>query len=296
MVIKIRYGYLTLALVFIICIIASVLTFKTLTSNVDVSSVQKDSVCVPIIVYHEVKLKLSNNYVIAPYEFESDLKYLAANHYSTVTMNQLVDYVYYGKSLPENPIVLSFDDGYLDNYKYVYPLLKEYNMKIVLSLIAKNTDDFTRIPDDNLEYSHVTWDQLNEMLASGLVEVQNHTYNLHSNKSGRVGCMQMSGESDSHYEQVLSEDLMKCQEEIKQMTGATPNTFTYPYGTISRNAAPILKKLGFKATLSCNYGVNLIKKDPDSLYDLKRICRMHGKPLSKALKDGMDTLRFLKDK
>jgi hypothetical protein len=54
----------------------------------------------------------------------------------------------------------------------------------------KNTDDFTQIPDNNIDYSHVTWDQLDEMLSCGLVEVQNHTYNLHSITKNRYGCMQ----------------------------------------------------------------------------------------------------------
>jgi Predicted xylanase/chitin deacetylase len=233
--------------------------------------------------------------VITPYEFESDLKYLSSNNYTAITMNQLVDYACYGKSIPEKPIILSFDDGYLDNYRYVYPLLKKYRMKVVLSIIGKNTDDFTRVPDDNLAYSHVTWPQLSEMIDSGYIEVQNHTYNLHSNKNGRIGCRQMSGESDAHYEQVLSEDLLKCQDEIKSMTGVTPNTFTYPYGEISRNTDSILKKLGFKATLSCKYGVNVIRREPDSLFDLKRICRLHGKNLEKTIKEGMETLRFLKE-
>lgn len=294
MVVKPKYSWTLLAVILLLSVVSSVFSFRTLTASVGASSIKAESVRLPILLYHEVKPKITN-YVITPYEFESDLKYLSSNHYTTITMSQLVDYVYLGKSLPENPIILSFDDGYLDNYKYVYPLLKKYNMKIVLSVIAKNTDDFTNIPDDNIRYSHVTWSQLNEMIQSGCVEVQNHTYNLHSNKSGRIGCMQMSGESNEHYEKILTEDLLRCQDEITEKTGTTPNTFTYPYGKISENADPILKRLGFKATFSCKYGVNLIKREPNTLYDLRRICRLHGKNLEKTIKDGMATLKYRKE-
>ena len=254
---------------------------------------ENESVCVPIIVYHNVQPKRSN-YSITPGEFESDLQYLAREHYTAVTMNQLMDYVSGGESLPTKPIVLSFDDGYLDNYRYVYPLIKKYDTQIVLSIIAKNTDDFTQYPDDNLDYSHVTWTQLKEMADSGLVDVENHTYNLHSDKNGRIGCMQKAGESYQQYEKILSDDLMKCQNEISVHIGSLPATFTYPYGKISKNAEPILKELGFRATLTCNFGVNRINRDPACLYDLKRICRMHGKNLSKAIAEGMKTLKYQK--
>jgi len=255
------------------------------------------TVCVPVIMYHEVKYEKLGKDVISPYEFESDLKYLKENHYTTITMKDLIDYVYYDGSLPENPIVLSFDDGYLNNYKYVLPLLKKYDMNIVFSIIGKNTDDFTRIPDSNLDYSHVTWDQLNEMISSGHVEVQNHSYDLHYTSKKRFGCKQMRGESFEHYEQVLMEDLGKFQEQITFMTGWTPTTFAYPYGGYNENTNIILKELGFKATLSCDYGVNLIAHDPESLYGLKRICRAHGEGIEKVLTEGMKTLKYIqKDK
>lgn len=292
MIIKPRYAWAAIAAILILCLASFGWSSRAIAQRAD-APVNSEAVYLPIIVYHEVKTKLTS-YTILPYEFENDLKYLQKNHYTAITMDQLINYVYSGTPLPEKPIILSFDDGYLNNYKYVFPLLKKYNTKIVFSIVGKNTDDFTRIPDDNLDYSHVTWEQLKEMHDSGLVDVQNHTYNLHSNKKGRVGCMQMSGESDAHYEQTLSEDLLQCQKEINEAIGVTPNTFTYPYGRISPNTDGILKKLGFKATLSCNYGVNVIQRNPETLYALRRICRIHGTSLEKALSEGMKTLKYRK--
>lgn len=281
MVIKLNYRIIIgvfLLLIFLLSILF--LSIKNPGTNI---SAHDHTICLPIIMYHEVKTYKAGKDVITPYEFESDLKYLKENNYTTITMTQLIDYVYNNTDLPQNPIILSFDDGYLNNYKYVLPLLKKYDMKIVFSIIGKNTDDFTRIPDENLDYSHVTWDQLKEMQSSGYVEIQNHTYNLHSTNKGRTGCMQRSGESFTQYEQVLTDDIGKFQEEIFLMTGVTPNTFTYPYGKSSKNTDLVLKKLGFKASLSCKYGVNRITKNPDELFGLKRICRSHGKSIKKFL-------------
>ena len=141
-------------------------------------------------MYHEVKLNKPGKDAIQPWEFENDLKYLRNNKFTAITVKELEDYVFGGLELPEKPIVLSFDDGYLNNYRYAFPLLKKYNMKIVLSILVKNTDDFTAVPDKNLDYAHATWEQLNEMVRAGCVELQNHTYNMHRITSKRYGCVQ----------------------------------------------------------------------------------------------------------
>lgn len=254
------------------------------------SPAEADSRTVPIVMYHEVKPFKAGKDVILPWEFEADLRYLAENGYATVVMADLLAWVRDGVPLPEKPVVLSFDDGYLNNYVYVLPLLRQYGARIVFSVIGKNTDDFTQIPDDNLDYSHVTWEQLREMLDSGLVEVQNHTYDLHSCR-GRLGCRPMPGETDAAYERILTEDVLKLQDEIRLMTGRTPTTFAYPYGKKGGATDDILKRLGFSATLSCDYGVNVLSRDPECLFGLRRICRAHGHAVGKLLDEAMKTVK-----
>ena len=242
-------------------------------------------------MYHQVKNSGFGNDVISPNEFESDLKYLKENHYNTITMTQLIEYVHDKKELPPNPVILSFDDGYLSTYLNVYPLVKEYNMKIVLSIIGKSVDDFSKVCDENIEYSHVTWDEIKEMQQSGLVEIQSHSYNLHKISKGRYGCCQLDNESLENYQEFLSNDLNKLQEEILSVTGNSPNTFTYPYGRYNDKIETIIKNLGFKATLTCKFGVNVIDNDPDTLYSLKRIRRAHNQSIQKMLKEGMETVK-----
>ncbi len=71
-------------------------------------------------------------------------------------------------------------------------------MKIVLSIIGRYSDESTEVPDNNLNYSHVTWDQINEMKNLGYVEIQNHTYNLLLITQKRFGCQKRRGESQEH--------------------------------------------------------------------------------------------------
>lgn len=269
----------------------SALLIAEIPNPVQKTDSKTENTLVPIFMYHEVKPFKTRKDVITPYELESDLKYLKSNHYTTITMTDLINYADGKGNLPEKSIILSFDDGYLNNYVYGYPLLKKYNIKIVLSIIGKNTDDFTRIPDNNLDYSHVTWDQINEMKESGLVEIQNHTYNLHSITHTRFGCQKNKGESLAHYEQVMTKDIVGLQNEISSKTGFIPNTFTYPYGKVCKESYPIIKGLGFKASLTCDYGVNVITKDPEKLYGLKRICRVHGVTLQAALQKILKTVK-----
>ena len=188
-----------------------------------------------------------------------------------------------GTPLPEKPIVLSFDDGYYNNYVYVLPLLRQYAARIVFSLLGRNTDDFTEWPSESIDYAHVTWDQLNEMLASGLVEVQNHSYNLHTYTSERHGCLPNAGEVEAEYAALLRADLQRLQDELAEHTGRTPDTFAYPYGKYSDRTDQVLRGMGFQATLSCDWGINRLTHDLACLYRLRRICRSHGQPLSAAL-------------
>lgn len=289
-----RKNYIKNFAVIALFLLLSIIITRNLTEIYTVSS-RKHSISVPIVMYHQVKNNCLGKDVISPYEFENDLKYLAEHNFNTITMTELINYVYYGDQLPDNPIILSFDDGYLSTYKNVFPLLKKYNMKIVLSIVGKSVDDFSRVKDENINYAHLTWNQINEMQNSGLVEIQNHTYNLHKVINGRYGCGQKYNEPLDHYEKVITEDVITFQDHMMSKIDSVPNTFTYPYGKYNDNTESILKKLGYKATLSCQYGINLISKDPDKLYGLKRMCRSHNYNISKLIKDGMATLKYVNE-
>ena len=230
---------------------------------------------VPIIMYHSI-LKdpsRSNKYTVTPSVLEEDLKYITDNGYTTVTISDLISYVYDDTPLPEKPIVLTFDDGHYNNYGYLFPLLEKYDMKAVISIVGSYTDKFTETDEANLNYSYLRWKDIKELMDTGRIEFQNHTYSLHSNTGKRNGTKKIKGETDEHYKNVLEEDILKLQQEFEENTNYTPQCFTYPFGGISNASLNIIKELGFKASLSCEQGIKILTKNPNSLYLLKRYNR-----------------------
>lgn len=240
-----------------------------------------DAIAVPIVMYHSIMKKSPElgKYVITVTEFENDIKCLKDRGYSAITMTELINYVYNNAALPKKPVIITFDDGNLNNYLYGKPILEKYKMKAVLSVIGKYSEAFSGTPPPTSDpaYSHVSWNQIKEINDSGYFEIQNHTYNLHSITKKRNGAKRNKGESLENYRAALTQDIVKLQNKLTEVTGTAPNTFTYPYGSISRESKDILKELGFKATLSCTEGVNLISRNqPEQLFGLKRKNRPHG--------------------
>ena len=275
------------------CISALILSALLLQGSALAAVNLDEVICLPVVMYHAVRPGDSGKDAITPQEFESDLKFYRDSGYTAVTMRDLARHMSGEQALPEKPIILSFDDGYYNNYKYVYPLLREYDTRIVMSVITKAMDDFTETPSTNAGYAHMTWGQLREMVDSGHAEVQNHSHNLHKLGKSRIGCGQKKGESFADYSKVLSEDIEKSQLRIYEMTGIAASTFAYPYGKYNDNTVTILKELGLAASLSCDHGVNLISKSGETdLFNLKRICRAHNQSAEKVIKDAMRTLDY----
>lgn len=243
-----------------------------------INETDANKINLPIIMYHSIDKSQNRlgKFVISSKELENDLKYLSDNGYHTIFINDLIDFVYSEKELPEKPIILTFDDGYYNNYLYAFPLMKKYNCKMVISPIGKCIDTYSESNDKNPAYAHVTWENLKEMQDSGLVEVQNHSYNMHSCKGCRFGTKIKKGENIHEYKKIFVEDVCKLQEKINLNLNVTPTTFTYPFGAFTKHSENILKELGFKATLSCENRVNKISHDPECLYGLARFIRPSG--------------------
>lgn len=242
------------------------------------ASSDEEGIKVPIIMYHSIlkDTKRSGKYIITPNVLEEDLQYIFNHNYTTITMSDLINYVYNNTPLPQKPIMITFDDGHYNNLGYAVPLLEKYNMKAVISVVGSYTDTFSKTDEANLNYSYLRWKDIKELMDSGTIEFQNHTDNLHSSTNGRMGCSKKSYESNESYTKLLSKDLMSLQKKFQENTGYTPNTFTYPFGSISKASLPVIKNLGFKASLSCASGINNITKDPNCLYCLKRNNRASG--------------------
>lgn len=267
----------------IISTLAIILVISNIKSNAEETENCSHEKRLPVLMYHLILKNPgnSNKFIVPQSVFEEDLKYIKNHGYTTILVQDLIDYTENKKELPEKPILLTFDDGAFNNYLYAFPLAKKYEAKFIFSPIAKEAERYTKAHDENPTYSHANWEKISEMSKSGLVEIQNHTYNMHSNKNSRIGCTKKRNESVEEYKQKLSEDIRKSQELISQNTGVTPTAFFYPYGAKSDCSEEILKSLGFKATFLCESKINIISRNPECLFGLKRFIRPPGVPTEK---------------
>ena len=232
---------------------------------------------VSIIMYHGVhNMAGESPWAITPAEFEADLQYLRSNGYETVTVGQLIHYVNGKGTLPPKPILLTFDDGYTNNYTEVLPLLEKYDAKISLSVIGAGIDEWSGYNAIDIIDGYCTWDDLRAMRASGRVDIGSHTWNMHSG-DGRIGCAIKIGENVGTYKSILRADLTRLQDALRDNSGVIPRFFAYPNGVRCTPAHEVLRELGFSASMTTTVGHNIIKKgNPNCLFDMKRVNRSPG--------------------
>lgn len=150
-----------------------------------------NNVPVPVIMYHSVGIPNENwcfNYLTCPYDiFESQLKWLKSRGFKTISLDELYQYMAKGIEIPKNSVVLTFDDGYADNWVFSYPLLKKYGMKATIYINPEfiesrkekpNLEDVwenkSNVKDlDTLGY--LSWEELKIMEKEGVVDIQSHS-------------------------------------------------------------------------------------------------------------------------
>lgn len=230
-------------------------------------------VFMPVIMYHSVYSGSPAEYIVTPAQFENDLSWLSENGCTTITAQQLTDYVNGIGILPERPVMITLDDGCYNNLSDVLPLLEKYNMHAIVSVVGEYTNVTAKNDPHISAYSYLTWEDIRNLISSGHVEIGNHTYNMHSFKGTRKGCSMNPDETEEQYRQLLTEDLSLMQNEIKHNTGILPIVFAYPFGFRSAESTPVIRELGFTITLTCTEKPNYILRQPDCLYGLNRYNR-----------------------
>lgn len=232
-------------------------------------------ISVPVAMYHSVTDAGDSpgQYVISPSMLERDLQYLQKRGYHTVTVTDIVAYVTQGTELPEKPVMLTFDDGCYNNYSNAYPLLRKYGMRAVLSPVGILTEQFTESGDTGHEvWSYCTGEQLKEMSDSGVMEIQNHSYDFHS-LSPRRGCLRKNGETQAAYREIFVRDTEQAQALLVSLDIPKPVCYTYPYGARSNETDELVKQCGFIASLGCEEGIAHITRDPACLTGIRRYNR-----------------------
>lgn len=233
---------------------------------------------VHVLMYHSILRDpaRAGKYILSPDVLEEDIVWLLGHGYAIVAARELIAFVDGEGELPEKPVLLTFDDGYLNNLTYVLPILEKYDCCAVISIVGEYTRRYSETPDPNPSYAYVGWDEVAALAQSGRVEIGNHTYDLHG-QNDRMGSARKRGESAADYERMFVGDVGRLQEELHARVGVTPDTFAYPYGVVDPLSVPLLKQLGFCVTLTCNERAStIVRGDAESLYALGRYNRPSG--------------------
>ncbi len=249
------------------------------TDQISVTAAVGEPQELPVVMYHKFTTKASKagKYNITCEQFEQDLKFLKENGYTSITVEDLLNYMDGKLKLPEKVIMITIDDGFETVYTYALPLLKKYNFTAVAFIIGSVTDYYSYIDDHNLSYSCLDWETVRLLAEGDRIEIQNHSYDLHKINGGRSGSKKKHSESLEEYEKILTEDLVTMQNLTSENAGCVPTAFAYPYGSYSPESLTILKKIGFRAVFVCEERVNKIEKtESEWLFRLGRYNRSSG--------------------
>lgn len=276
MIIK-QKKHITAALFFIsgaFIILIIFLIAYSMTVRAEKDCTPGEGIVLPILMYHSVCINDSANseYIISPDRFEEDMKYLKEHGYETVFIADVINYVKNNGTLPEKPIVLTFDDGFYNNLTNVLPVLSKYRYRANVNIVGEFTDQYNDIAKKSSAYAYLSWKDISTLYGSGLIEIGSHTYGMHK-LSPRKGCSIMPGEKTDRYRSLLEADITKLADRLKENCGITCNVFAYPYGAVSNDAVPVLREAGFEAALTCYEKINKITREPDILFNLGRINR-----------------------
>ena len=224
----------------------------------------RDSGGVPILAYHRVNDIDKDQLTLAVEDFDAQMKFLVDSGYTFITPDELLDS--WGDTppevalpteapatteqtlqteeapaeidrpaLPDKPVIITFDNGYADFYKNVYPILQKYNIKVTLLVI---TDFINLYPD------YLTWAQMRELQSSGLVDVQSHTLSNFDLTKSRL----------SPYE--IRNQLYGSKQAIEWYLKKPANFVAYPGGLYTTEVEELTRDVGYRAAFTVDYGLS----------------------------------------
>ena len=230
---------------------------------------------VPILCYHVLSDGKADILYTPYWKFEEHLKILKQNGYTAITPKQLYEAYYMKKSLPKNPILITFDDGYYDNYTRGYPLLKKYDMQATIFIVGVNIKEKSNVAS-NGGLDRLSWENIKAMKSH--VTVQNHTYASHykavSPEGKSISAMATRLKVNNKWETYqeywvrIGNDIRKTENDMKSKVGYGSYIFSYPYGEFSYTTKKVLEQA--KIPLAVTVKAGTAKKN-SSVYELNRI-------------------------
>jgi peptidoglycan/xylan/chitin deacetylase (PgdA/CDA1 family) len=179
---------------------------------------------VTVLYYHAVDPDHPGEELyVSPTQLKEQLQLIKSLGYTSLTMDEVNDYIKNNKAIPEKSILITFDDGYTDNYTYAFPILKELDIKATIFVVTSGTDN------DNY---YVSSEQIKEMSDYG-IDIESHTVNhVHLNTLS--------------YEKQL-EELKNSKSKIESITKKDVLSVAYPYGDYNEDTK--------KATIDAGYSI-----------------------------------------
>ena len=229
---------------------------KTLQQQAEQQYIEPEDY-IPVLMYHHFKteeVEPGNGANMHIDEFEEHMKTLQQAGYTPIFLSELYDIMKQAQieketgvvvpelQLDKKYVVITIDDGYRSNYELAYPLLQKYNMKACISVITSRIH--TGYVYSSKEIEKMSWENLNEMQNSGLVEIYSHTYD-HEPVGDRI------------YTDVRS-SIQKGEEMLdKQLENRSPvSVLTYPNGNYRKNIALLMYiYMGYDLQLTTNSDV-----------------------------------------
>ncbi len=206
---------------------------------------------VPILMYHYVSVppadadKYRLDLSVTPEEFQSQMDYLAGAGYHPVKLSDLTATLLNGIPLPEKPIVLTFDDGYTDNYVNAFPILRAHNFTGTFFVIVDALDEN--------RWGYMNWAQVEEMATNGM-EIGSHS----------LDHIELKGKGRSRQSQQIVESKMAIDAHLASQA----TSFSYPSGKYDVNTLAALKSAGYMGAVTEIQGALQSSDDP---FELRRI-------------------------
>ena len=221
-------------------LLAAAAVFFSAVIGVVVSLFQSAKGGIPVLNYHQINDTEKNALTVNTEQFEAQMKYLSENGYTAITPADMLDAWENGTQLPEKPVIITFDDGYLDNYNHAFPVLEKYQLKATIFLISDYVNTYP---------NYLTWSAVQDMQQSGLIDFESHTL--------------------SHEELTKAPDLDEAKHQltgskqaIEWNLGKQVNFIAYPCGEYNDDIEQATKDAGYRAAFTVNYGLAEPGEDP----------------------------------
>lgn len=218
------------------------------------------------LMYHHFQDGIAENgVVISPERFREHLHALKAQGYETITEQDYLNYQQGNTDLPLKPLIITIDDGYESNYLEAFPILAEEGYKATVYLTTSKAET----KPGYMQY--MNWEQMKEMVDSGVMDIQSHTHDLHyqlpKNGTNRGYALvdKLPYEDHTTWAARIKEDMRTSKQLIEENLGNKVYAFAYPYGVYSDAVVNLLKQEGYTVGFTIDQGKNTKYNSPMKL-------------------------------